>query len=110
MIDHADSVGRVFSALSDPIRRRIMEILQGKGQTVSQIAEVFGFTLAGALKHLRVLESAGLVQSRKEGRIRSYRLRELSMREAIHWMEHYQKMWTESLGSLNRYLNEESKE
>jgi DNA-binding transcriptional ArsR family regulator len=61
-------------------------------------------TLAGALKHLRILERAGIIESRKAGRTRFYRLRNLSMSEAIGWMERYQRFWENTLQNVQDYM------
>jgi DNA-binding transcriptional ArsR family regulator len=100
----ADQLSLTFSALADPARRRILEALRLRNHSVSEVAELLDLTLAGALKHLRLLEKAGLAVSRKVGRARHYRLREMSMSDAIAWMERGQRMWSESLGALRSHL------
>ena len=65
---------RTFSALSDPTRRHILERLAGGPATISELAQPFDITLPGLLKHVRILEEAGLVVTEKQGRTRQCRL------------------------------------
>jgi len=95
---------RVFSALSDPTRRHVLEALGGGSLAVSELAAPHGMSLPGFLKHLRVLEEAGLIARNKEGRVVSCELSAAPMREAAAWMQRYEKFWTEKLDSLARYL------
>jgi DNA-binding transcriptional ArsR family regulator len=95
---------RVFAALADPTRRRVLEALGGGSLAVSELAAPHGMSLPGFLKHLRVLEEAGLIARSKEGRVVSCELSAAPMREAAAWMQRYEKFWTEKLDSLARYL------
>jgi DNA-binding transcriptional ArsR family regulator len=100
----AGVLDRVFSALSDPTRRQVLESLGGGSLAVSELAAPHGMSLPGFLKHLRVLEEAGLIARNKEGRVVSCELSAAPMREAAAWMQRYEKFWTEKLDSLARYL------
>jgi DNA-binding transcriptional ArsR family regulator len=105
MVQYQDAVlDRVFSALSDPTRRHVLESLGGGSLAVSELAAPHGMSLPGFLKHLRVLEEAGLIARNKEGRVVSCELSAAPMREAAAWMQRYEKFWTEKLDSLARYL------
>jgi DNA-binding transcriptional ArsR family regulator len=94
----------VFGALADPTRRTIVERLTGGEATVSQLAEPFDVSLTSIAKHLRVLEDAGLVATRKEGRIRRCRLVEDPLADAISWMAGYGAFWEDRLDSLEQLL------
>ena len=95
----------VFAALADPTRRGILERLSGGGElAVSELAAPHDMSLPGFMKHLRVLENAGLVARSKEGRVVSCELSAAPMKAASVWMSRYEKFWTEKLDSLARYL------
>jgi DNA-binding transcriptional ArsR family regulator len=96
---------RVFWALSDATRREVLERLgeQG-GATVTELAQPHGMSLPGFMKHLRVLEDAGLVTRSKQGRVVRCELAAKPMQEAAMWLAHYEKFWQERLDALGRYL------
>jgi DNA-binding transcriptional ArsR family regulator len=95
---------RVFSALADPTRRGVLESLAGGSLGVSELAAPSGMSLPGFMKHLRVLEDAGLIERSKEGRVVSCELSALPMKAASAWMSRYEKFWSDKLDSLARYL------
>jgi DNA-binding transcriptional ArsR family regulator len=90
----------VFSALSDPTRRAIIVRLADGEASVSELAAPFDVSLPAVTKHLRVLEGAGLLAHRKEGRVRRCRLVGEPMREAVDWLERYRDFWQARLDSL----------
>jgi DNA-binding transcriptional ArsR family regulator len=95
----------VFAALADSTRRGILETLSRGGDlAVSELAAPHDMSLPGFMKHLRVLENAGLVARSKEGRVVSCELSAAPMKAASVWMSRYEKFWTEKLDSLARYL------
>ena len=98
------ALDRVFSALADPTRRGVLESLSGGSLGVSELAAPHGMSLPGFMKHLRVLENAGLIARAKEGRVVSCELSAAPMKAAATWMSRYEKFWTEKLDSLARYL------
>ncbi len=92
---------RVFSALSDPTRRAIVERLAAAPSlTVSDIARPLPMSLPAVMKHLDVLETAGLVARQKTGRIVTCRLVAAPMEDAMGWLARYQRFWSESLDRL----------
>src|SRR5205809_1289296 len=95
----------VFSALSDPTRRAIVVRLTEGEASVSELAQPFEFSLPAVTKHLAVLERAGLLERRKEGRVRRCRLLAEPMRVADDWLGSYRVFWQERLDSLSEYLN-----
>ncbi|HTP60471.1 MAG TPA: metalloregulator ArsR/SmtB family transcription factor [Burkholderiales bacterium] len=95
---------RVFGALADPTRRGVLDALGRGSQAVSELAAPYGMSLPGFMKHLRVLEDAGLVARSKEGRVVRCDLDAKPMQDASVWLSHYKKFWTEKLDSLARYL------
>ena len=94
----------VFSALADPTRRSVLESLAGGSLGVSELAAPSGMSLPGFMKHLRVLEDAGLIAREKEGRVVSCELSAAPMKNASAWMSRYEKFWSDKLDSLARYL------
>ncbi|MGH8673042.1 MAG: ArsR/SmtB family transcription factor [Burkholderiales bacterium] len=105
MVKYLDPVlDNVFAALADPTRRGVLESLSGGTLAVSELAMPHDMSLPGFMKHLRVLEEAGLIGRAKEGRVVSCELSAAPMKAAVAWMSRYEKFWTEKLDSLVRYL------
>jgi DNA-binding transcriptional ArsR family regulator len=94
----------VFSALADATRRDVVERLARGPESVSELAQPYGMSLPGFMKHLRVLEEAGLVTCLKEGRVVRCELAAGAMQEAAMWLAHYEKYWNARLDALGRYL------
>jgi DNA-binding transcriptional ArsR family regulator len=94
----------VFSALADATRRDVVERLARGPESVSELAQPYGMSLPGFIKHLRVLEAAGLVKCLKEGRVVRCELAAGPMQEAAMWLAHYEKYWNARLDALGRYL------
>jgi DNA-binding transcriptional ArsR family regulator len=106
MVKYQDpALDAVFAALADSTRRGILETLSSGGDVaVSELAAPHDMSLPGFMKHLKVLEDAGLVTRNKEGRVVSCTLEAQPMKQASAWMARYEKFWTEKLDSLARYL------
>ena len=105
MVKYEDAVlDRVFGALADPTRRGVLNALAGGSLAVSELAATSGMSLPGFMKHLRVLEGAGLIAREKEGRVVSCELSAAPMKTASAWMSRYEKFWSDKLDSLARYL------
>ena len=83
----------VFAALSDPIRRRILEQLDGSALLVSELAEPFDISLQGVSRHIQVLVRAGLVQQERSGRISRCSLDVGPLLDAAVWLNRYTKYW-----------------
>lgn len=98
------ALDRVFSALSDATRRDVLERLGEGSHTVTELAQPHGMSLPGFMKHLAVLETAGLIARSKEGRVVRCELDAGPMQEAAMWMARYQRFWSERLDALGRYL------
>jgi DNA-binding transcriptional ArsR family regulator len=105
MVKYSDAeLDAVFAALADSTRRGILESLSKRDLAVSELAAPYEMSLPGFMKHLRVLEEAGLVSRTKEGRVVSCALEAGPMKEASVWMSRYEKFWTDKLDALARYL------
>jgi DNA-binding transcriptional ArsR family regulator len=112
MVKH-QQLDRTFGALADPTRRAILERLASGEASVLELARPHRMSLPAVSKHLRVLEGAGLIARRKDGRVRRCRLRARPMRDAAAWIEHYRRFWEQQFDALAGYLakqDEQSKE
>lgn len=101
-----EPIDSVFRALSDPTRRHVLERLGKSPASVSELAAPFDMALPSFVQHLGVLESCGLVRSRKVGRIRTYQLVPRRMRVAEDWMMKQRALWERRLDQLDTYLIE----
>jgi DNA-binding transcriptional ArsR family regulator len=100
----------VFKALADPTRRRLLdELFEEDGQTLSALEQRLPMTRFGVAKHLKVLEGAGLVTTRKRGREKLHFLNPVPIRE-VHdrWVSKYAEPWAQALTGLKRDLEEEN--
>jgi DNA-binding transcriptional ArsR family regulator len=109
MVDHSAHLDAVFHALSDPTRRAMLGHLAEREQTIGELATPFSMSLAGASKHVRVLERAGLMTRMIRGRTHLCRLRAARLAEADAWLRHYERFWNENLDTLESLLREEDK-
>jgi DNA-binding transcriptional ArsR family regulator len=97
----------VFKALADHHRRHLLDSLsQTDGQTLNQLCEHLPMSRYGVMKHLNVLEDAGLVTTRKVGREKRHYLNAAPMRNIDTWLGHYRRMWEERVDRLQEYLQE----
>jgi len=106
MPHHSLQLSRIFQALADPTRRAVLERLSTGPAAVSDLARPFKMALPSFSQHLDVLESCGLVRSRKEGRVRTYQLEPKRLKLAEHWMEKQRAIWEKRLDQLDDYLDE----
>jgi DNA-binding transcriptional ArsR family regulator len=90
----------VFQALSDPIRRRILQRLDGHALLVSELATPFEISLQGVSRHIQVLVRAGLVQQERSGRISRCSLDVGPLLDAAVWLNRYTKYWQEQFDVL----------
>jgi DNA-binding transcriptional ArsR family regulator len=101
MVNYRPELGRTFAALADPTRRAILVRLQRtSAATVSELASPFAIQLPAVMKHLDVLDEAGLISRSKAGRTVTVRLRPEPMRQAIDWLRRYERFWSASLDRL----------
>jgi DNA-binding transcriptional ArsR family regulator len=104
-----DGLDRVFAALADPTRRgMIARIAEDPDASASSIARPFDMSLPAAMKHLAILEKAGLVSRTKSGRTVHYRLSAERMRDVLQWLEHYAVFWSDRLDSLTQFLEDDA--
>lgn len=105
-----DPLDATFAALSDPTRRRILQRLAVADATVSEVAAPFEVSAPAISRHLRVLEEAGLIARRREGREHHCRVVAAPMKTASDWIARYQTFWEQKLDALARYLEETADE
>ncbi|MDE1917848.1 MAG: helix-turn-helix transcriptional regulator [Sphingomonadales bacterium] len=100
------SLDMSFAALSDATRRGILERLGRADASISALAESFDMTLTGMKKHVSVLEQAGLVMTRKVGRVRMCRLGDCTLEAEAAWLRRHRDMWEARFNALDRLVDE----
>ena len=95
-----------FAALSDATRRGVLEQLGRGDASISALAEKFHMTLTGMKKHVGVLEQAGLVTTKKVGRVRTCRLGISRLEEEAAWIENYRQLWNARFDELDKLVGE----
>jgi DNA-binding transcriptional ArsR family regulator len=98
---------RTFMALADPTRRQLLVSLEKGEKTLSALAEPLPISLMAVQKHVKVLEEAGLVATRKHGRSRHVRLRAHGLQHAQDWIEQARARWDAAFDRLEALLAEE---
>lgn len=94
-----------FHAISDPNRRRLLDLLREREHSVQQLVPHLGITIGGVSQHLKILLENGLVKRRKQGRFCFYRAEPLPLKEVHDWIEQYSAFWTGRLRRLGQYLD-----
>ncbi len=97
----------VFHALAHPARRAMLKRLAAAPQNIGELASPFAMTFAGASKHVRVLERAGLVKRKVEGREHVCAIAPAPLKTATDYLNRYERLWTASLDALDAMLKEE---
>ncbi|HEX3967386.1 MAG TPA: metalloregulator ArsR/SmtB family transcription factor [Edaphobacter sp.] len=106
MVKYSASLDATFSALSDPTRRTILLTLQRGTASVTELARPHDISMPAILKHLHVLENAGLIQQKKTGRVRTCRLTVAPMQQAADWLSLYRVFWEKQLDNLGKFLEQ----
>jgi DNA-binding transcriptional ArsR family regulator len=99
-----------FRALSDPTRRGMLASLALGEKSIGELAEPFAMSFAGASKHVKVLEDAGLIARRKAGRTHLIRIEARPLEEAERWLRQWQKFWTARLDRLEAMIERDKQE
>jgi DNA-binding transcriptional ArsR family regulator len=97
----------VFGALSDPTRREMLRRLAAGEHAIGELGAPFRISFAAASKHVRVLERAGLVRRRVQGRKHICRIAPAPLGAAAEWLRHYETFWRTQLDGLDAMLNAE---
>lgn len=101
---NSEKLDAVFNALSDPTRRQMLRLLADGERTIGELAAPFEMSFAGASKHVKALEHAGLVNRSVQGRTHVCTLEAAPLAAAEDWLHFYQGFWTERLDALEREL------
>jgi DNA-binding transcriptional ArsR family regulator len=107
MVKYSESLDNTFGALADPTRRAILASLLLGQASITELAKPHQMSLPAVIKHLRVLEQAGLVSQKKSGRTRQCQLIAEPLRDAEQWINQYRVFWQYQFASLDRYLRQE---
>ena len=99
-----------FRALADPTRRGMLATLALGDRSIGELGEPFAMSFAGAAKHVKVLESAGLVERRRAGRKQICSLRAEPLAEAEQWLRQWEKFWNVRLDRLQALVENHSEE
>jgi DNA-binding transcriptional ArsR family regulator len=110
MVKYNRELDATFQALADPTRRAIISTLARGQASVTQLARPHCMSLPAIMKHLVVLQKAGIVTQKKVGRTRHCRLAVRSLKKAEAWISQYRAFWKTQFDSLDRYLAEQPKE
>lgn len=108
MVEHP--LDSTFRALADPTRRGMLASLARGEKSVGELGEPFNMTFAGAAKHVKVLESAGLIRRRREGRKQICALRATPLEEASQWLKQWENFWTTRLDRLEALIQRDKVE
>ena len=104
MVQYSRKLDRAFAAISDPTRRGILRRLGSSDASISDLAGRFDMTLTGMKKHVRILETAGLVATEKVGRVRTCRLGAKRLDAETAWIQNYHDMVSARLDRLEAFL------
>src|SRR5262245_17042775 len=110
MVKYQDvALDRTFSALADPTRRALLAQLDAQaGVSISDLARPFSMSLPAVMKHLDVLSDAGLITRSKVGRTVTCQLAAAPTEQSMHWLNHYQRFWSDQLDRLAAFVKDDS--
>ena len=100
----------VYFAIADPTRRTLLLRLAKEGESnVTELLAPLSISQPAVSKHLRILREAGLVRSRKEGRLRLYAIEAVNLRQVYDWVAHFEMYWDAKLDALGDYLDKQKR-
>ncbi|MCF8240565.1 MAG: metalloregulator ArsR/SmtB family transcription factor [Melioribacteraceae bacterium] len=94
-----------FQAIADPSRRQILHLLSKEKLTINSLAENFEMSRPAVSKHVKILNSAGLISVESAGRERLCTLKQEGFNQLHQWLEYYEKFWTMKLNALEQFLS-----
>jgi DNA-binding transcriptional ArsR family regulator len=109
MAEKKIDIGRLFHALGDPTRRAILDRVTERPMSVSALAEPLGITVTAVAQHLQVLEEVLLVQTEKQGRVRTCRIEPAGFGALERWIKDHRTTWERRLDRLGAMLDEEDR-
>ncbi|MBD3770517.1 MAG: winged helix-turn-helix transcriptional regulator [Rhodobacterales bacterium] len=104
MAKYSIDLDKAFSALADPTRRAIVNLLCDGPKSVSELSEPFDLALPSLLKHVRVLEESGLISSEKAGRVRTCKVQPDTLRETEAWIHQHIAVWENRLDRMEAHI------
>jgi DNA-binding transcriptional ArsR family regulator len=104
MVKYVARLDASYAALSDATRRGVLERLGRSDASITDLAQKFHITLAGMMKHVGVLEQAGLVATKKIGRVRTCQLGPRRLEQETAWLERYRQRWDERFDELDKVV------
>lgn len=107
--NNEDQLDRIFSALGDQTRRKMLMMLTKGNMNVSELGEPFGMTKQSISKHLKVLEDAGLISKEKDGRIQHCKFNPSALETIQKTVDQYRKFWAHQMDALDEYINSVNK-
>jgi len=90
----------VFSALADQTRRNVIELLHQKDMTILDLSHSFDMSFQALSKHIKILELAGIVNKKQDGKFRVCALNHQALSKSLQWISYYSNFWNESLSRL----------
>jgi DNA-binding transcriptional ArsR family regulator len=105
----SERLDAVFAALADPTRRAVLARLRHGERSVGELADPFGMSLTGFIKHLGILEDAGLIVRNKVGRVVNCRLQGGALKGALEWLDRHEAFWNTRLDRLGAFLDRKEK-
>lgn len=87
----------VFQAIADPTRRKVLHLLSNKNQSIAEIASQFDISRTAIVKHLNILEEAGLVEGEKQGKVKIFHLRTEPLKDLKDWLAYFEQFWHNKL-------------
>ncbi|HVZ71627.1 MAG TPA: metalloregulator ArsR/SmtB family transcription factor [Polyangia bacterium] len=107
MVKHSEArLDASFAALADVTRRGVLVQLGRADTSITDLAGKFDMTLAGMMKHVGVLEQAGLVRTEKVGRVRTCKLGPRQLQEATNWIESFRQLWAARFDELDNVIED----
>jgi len=105
---HEQQLDLIFRALGDQTRRALLARLMEQSAMVTELAQPFAMSLPAVSRHIRVLESAGLIRRAIDGRVHHCSLSAEPLKNIEAWLRHYRRFWENTLDSLAHYVEEDS--
>ena len=97
---------KVFSALADSNRRKIIELLHEDNSTLLEMSDKFSISFQALSKHIKILEDAEIVKKTRKGKYRELSLNRLPLKRSLEWISFYANFWSESFDKLDQLINQ----
>ncbi len=104
MVNYQYDLNLIFHCLSDPTRRAVLEKVSKEERRIGELAQPFKMSLAAVSKHLKVLEAAGLIKRRKQGREVFININREALMSVEEWLSSYESLWSEQFDTLENFL------